>query len=73
MSTDRDGERAPDRIERRGFLGGATSIAMVGGLAAGYGTFAALPIFLFWLYVCWTVILGGANLVRCLPHYPRQV
>lgn len=38
-----------------------------------YGTFAALPIFLFWLYVCWTVILGGANLVRCLPHYPRQV
>jgi membrane protein len=35
-----------------------------------YGTFAALPIFLLWLYVCWTVILGGANLVRCLPFYP---
>lgn len=35
-----------------------------------YGTFAALPIFLLWLYMCWTVILAGANLVRCLPHYP---
>ncbi len=34
-----------------------------------YGTFAALPIFLLWLYVCWVVILGGANLVYCLPKY----
>jgi membrane protein len=36
-----------------------------------YGTFAALPIFLLWLYICWAVILYGANAVRCLPHYPR--
>lgn len=36
-----------------------------------YGTFAALPIFLLWLYSCWVVVLCGANLVRCLPHYPR--
>ena len=35
-----------------------------------YGTFAALPIFLLWLYICWAIILCGANLVRCLPHYP---
>jgi len=42
MSTDPESEKAVNRIERRGFLGGATSIAMVGGLAAGYGTFAAL-------------------------------
>lgn len=34
-----------------------------------YGTFAALPIFLFWLYACWAVILAGANLVYCLPRY----
>jgi membrane protein len=34
-----------------------------------YGTFAALPIFLLWLYVCWAVILAGANLVYCLPQY----
>lgn len=37
-----------------------------------YGTFAALPIFLLWLYICWAVILCGANLVRCLPHYPSS-
>ncbi len=34
-----------------------------------YGTFAALPIFLLWLYVCWAVILAGANLVYSLPNY----
>lgn len=34
-----------------------------------YGTFAALPIFLLWLYICWAVILAGANLVYCLPQY----
>ena len=32
-----------------------------------YGTFASLPIFLLWLYVCWVVILFGANLVHALP------
>jgi membrane protein len=37
-----------------------------------YGTFAAVPVFLLWLYICWAVILCGANLVRCLPHYPQQ-
>src|SRR5690606_15757738 len=26
-----------------------------------YGTFAAVPVFLIWLYVCWVVILFGAN------------
>lgn len=34
-----------------------------------YGTFAALPIFLLWLYVCWVVILLGANLVRSIPQF----
>lgn len=34
-----------------------------------YGTFAALPIFLLWLYVCWVVILVGANLVHMLPNW----
>jgi membrane protein len=37
-----------------------------------YGTFAALPIFLLWLYICWAVILCGANLVRCLPDFPPK-
>jgi len=34
-----------------------------------YGTFAAIPIFLMWLYLCWVVILFGANLVRAIPVY----
>jgi membrane protein len=34
-----------------------------------YGTFAAIPIFLLWIYVCWVVILFGANLVRSIPLY----
>jgi membrane protein len=34
-----------------------------------YGTFAALPICLLWLYICWVVVLAGANLVSCLPAY----
>lgn len=34
-----------------------------------YGTFAAIPIFLLWLYVCWVVILFGANLVRAIPVF----
>ena len=37
-----------------------------------YGTFAALPIFLIWIYMCWIVILVGANLVRCLPLFREE-
>jgi membrane protein len=38
-----------------------------------YGTFAAIPVFLVWLYVCWVVILFGANLVRAIPLYGSRV
>lgn len=34
-----------------------------------YGTFAALPIFLLWIYIVWVVILFGANLVQMLPNW----
>jgi membrane protein len=37
-----------------------------------YGTFAAVPIFLLWVYICWVVILVGANLVRSLPAYSTE-
>jgi len=33
-----------------------------------YGAFAALPIFLLWLYLSWTVILIGALITAELPH-----
>lgn len=34
-----------------------------------YGAFAAVPLFLMWLYVCWAIVLFGAVLVRCLGIY----
>ena len=33
-----------------------------------YGTFAAVPVFLLWLYLSWTVILIGAYIVAELPQ-----
>lgn len=41
----------------------------VASYAIVYGTFAALPIFLLWLFICWVVILLGANMVRCIPLF----
>jgi membrane protein len=32
-----------------------------------YGSFAAMPIFLIWLYASWTVILVGALITAELP------
>lgn len=37
-----------------------------------YGAFAALPIFLLWLYLCWIVVLGGGLLVATLPELRRR-
>lgn len=31
-----------------------------------YGTFAAVPLFLVWLYFLWVIVLGGAIFVRTL-------
>lgn len=31
-----------------------------------YGAFAALPVFLIWLYLVWIIVLMGAVFVRCL-------
>jgi membrane protein len=35
--------------------------------AVVYGAFAAIPIFLLWLYLSWSVILAGALVVAELP------
>ena len=38
-----------------------------------YGAFAALPIFLLWLYSSWIVILLGAVVTACLPAYGEEI
>lgn len=34
-----------------------------------YGAFAIVPLFLLWIYLCWMIVLGGAELVRTLETY----
>ena len=31
-----------------------------------YGTLAALPVFLIWIYVCWLIVLTGAAITATL-------
>lgn len=38
-----------------------------------YGAFAAVPLFLLWVYLCWMIILAGAEFVHSLSSYePRN-
>jgi membrane protein len=37
-----------------------------------YGAFAALPLFLMWLYLSWLVLLAGAEFVYALANYRGQ-
>lgn len=75
---------------RQGLLGAAVA-ALLFELAKGgftffikqapsyqvvYGAFAAVPVFLLWIYISWTIVLGGAELVRALvvfQEHRRQV
>jgi membrane protein len=34
-----------------------------------YGTFAAVPFFLLWMYISWSVVLLGAELTACLGYW----
>ncbi|WP_421865493.1 YihY family inner membrane protein [Motiliproteus sp.] len=34
-----------------------------------YGAFAAVPLFLLWIYISWIIVLLGAQFVRCLSTY----
>ena len=37
-----------------------------------YGAFAAVPVFLMWLYISWLVVLLGAVMVAALPEWRQQ-
>jgi len=51
---------------KRGF---ALYVAAVPAYDAVYGTFATIPIFLLWIFLCWSVVLLGAVVVAILPHW----
>lgn len=55
-------------LMQRGF---ALYIARFPTYALVYGTFAAVPIFLLWLYLSWVVVLFGAAVTAVLPGHRR--
>ncbi|MEO8101865.1 MAG: YihY family inner membrane protein [Betaproteobacteria bacterium] len=38
-----------------------------------YGTFASVPIFLFWLFCCWIVVLVGAETAATLSYFGEGI
>ena len=46
-------------------------VRQVDSFTVVYGTFAALPAFLVWLYTLWLVVLAGALMAANLPHWGR--
>ncbi|WP_372523008.1 YihY family inner membrane protein [Sulfuricaulis sp.] len=55
-------------IAKRGFAFFVTHFA---NYKAIYGAVAALPVFLIWIYLSWTIILAGAVMTATLPEWRR--
>ena len=36
-----------------------------------YGAFAMVPMFLLWVYLCWVIVLAGAELIRSLETFTQ--
>ncbi len=49
----------------------ASVISNISAYRLVYGAFAALPIFLMWLHLSWTVVLVGALVAAVLPEWRR--
>lgn len=56
-------------LAKRGF---AWYVSGMSTYATVYGTFAAVPAFLLWVYVSWTVTIIGAVITAMLPDYGRM-
>jgi membrane protein len=53
-------------LVKRGF---GLYVARMPTYTAVYGAFAAVPIFLIWLYLSWFVVIYGATITAMLPGY----
>ncbi len=49
----------------------ATYIIQFASYNTVYGSMALIPVFLFWLYISWTIVLFGAELSYQAQHLPR--
>jgi membrane protein len=56
-------------IAKKGF---AAYVTHVPTYAVIYGTLAAIPIFLIWIYISWVITLLGAELTYCAGHYHHE-
>ena len=52
-------------------LGFAFFVTHFANYKAIYGAIAALPVFLIWIYLSWTIILAGAVMTATLPEWRR--
>ncbi len=50
----------------------AIYITLMPGFNMIYGAFAAIPVFLLWVFLCWCVILIGAEVSASLPYWGRE-
>lgn len=48
------------------YIGNFTSYELV------YGAFAAVPVFLLWIYASWLIVVGGASLTAILPEWRER-
>jgi membrane protein len=50
----------------------AVYVTLMPGANVVYGAFAAIPVFLLWIFLCWCVILIGAEVSASLPYWGRE-